>query len=92
MRTYPSLQNNKPESLKAALDFIARERVNDVADRNNFPNIFMSGRKVAKIPSGSTDTAVTDRIGDFNYTTAFLYLCASDSGTATWRRFAGSSF
>lgn len=92
MRDYPKLQDSKPESFKTVLDFITRERGNDITDRNNLPNIFMSGRKVGKVPASSTDIAATDRFGDFNYTTAYMFLCVSDGSTATWRRFIGSTF
>lgn len=70
---------------------IARIRNEDITDFNNLQNIFMRGRKVGKIPTGSSDIASTDRVGDFNYDASYLYLCVDNSG-ATWRRIALGSW
>lgn len=64
---------------------VARVREEDVQNFNNLSNVFMRGRKVGKIPTGSSDIAATDRVGDFNYDASYLYLCVDNSG-ATWRR------
>lgn len=66
---------------------IARLRIDDITDRNNFPSIFLLSRSVGKIPTSSTDIVATDRIGDFNATASFAYFCVDNgSGTAVWRR------
>lgn len=76
------------ESLREIGNFcreITRIREQDVNDFTNLSNVFMSGRKVGKIPTSSTDIIITDRIGDFNYDADYLYICVEDSGAA-WRR------
>ncbi len=76
--------SNHPDALR----YIARERENDVRDWYNLPKKYMTGRKVEKVPTGSSDIAITDRRGDFNYTSSFLYLCIDNAGTLAWRRVA----
>ena len=71
---------------------IARLRDNDITDRNNFPNVFLSGRSVSRIPSSATDVETTDRVGDFNVTSTYAYFCVNNSGTVIWRRCAVSSW
>jgi len=76
------------DSILSVADFcrdIARIREEDVEDFSNLNNVFISGRKVGKVPTGSADIAVTDRIGDFNFDANFIYICVDDSGAA-WRR------
>lgn len=70
--------------MNTALRFISRERANDITEFNNLQNTFMRGRKVGKVPSSSTDAAVTDRNGDVNWDTNYLYLYMG----AAWRRVA----
>lgn len=84
MKPYPL---NVPETIGGiltALRFITRERQNDITEFNNLESIFIRGRKVGKVPTGSADAAATDRAGDFNFDASFLYLY---TGTA-WRRAA----
>ena len=69
------------------LKFIIQERNSDIRDKTNLPNIFISGRKVGKIPTSSTDIVDTDKVGDINYDANYLYICVNDSG-AVWRRIA----
>lgn len=83
MQQYP--QWNTDDDTGPNLKFIQRARLADIADRNNLPNIFMSGRKVGKIPTGSADVAITDRLGDFNYDASYFYILVNNSG-AVWRR------
>jgi hypothetical protein len=87
MQPYP--RNIKPDTQAEAdaLNVISRLRDQDIIDRNNLPNIFISGRSVNKIPSSSTDVATTDRIGDYNAVKDYLYLCVNDgSGGSLWQR------
>lgn len=65
---------------------VARIRERDVDSFNNLTNTFMRGRKVGKIPTGSSDVATTDRVGDFNYDASYLYICVDSGGSAVWRR------
>ncbi len=90
MNPYPKTILPQPEMLADQLQLIARERESDIIEFNNLQNIFMRGRKVGKVPTGSADIAATDRIGDFNYSasTGYFYLCFDNAGTAEWRRVA----
>lgn len=71
---------------------IARLRDSDITDRNNFPNVFLSGRSVAKVPASASDVAATDRVGDFNVTPSYAYFCVNNTGTIVWRRVAVASW
>lgn len=93
MQPYP--QNIKPdfESVVDALQDISRKRQEDITDRNTFNSIFVNGRKVGKVPSGSADVVPTDRIGDLNITKDYIYTCCDDgAGGAVWRRQAQSAW
>lgn len=82
---YNFIESEDPKDLAVFCREAARLREQDVEQFSNLSNVFMSGRKVGKIPTGSSDVAATDRIGDFNYDANYLYLCVDNSG-ATWRR------
>jgi hypothetical protein len=84
-RPYEFLEDTKSDTLLRFCQDIARTREEDIEDFNNLTNTFMRGRKVGKIPTGSSDVASADRIGDFNYDADYLYICVDDSGAA-WRR------
>lgn len=86
MRTYPSLKEKTMTGLIDTVQFITRERDNDVREYNNLPQIYLSGRKVNKIPSGSSDVAATDKLNDFNWDASYMYILVDNSGTAEWRR------
>lgn len=78
----------------SVLNFVqdaARIREEDIEDFNNLSNTFIKGRKVDKIPLGSSDTS-DNRVGDFNYDANYLYICVDNSGTAEWRRVAIGSW
>lgn len=92
MKDYPSLTPDSPEDQKEFMRFAIRERRNDINDYNNLKNVFMSGRKVGKIPSGAADVNADDRPGDFNYNASYLYILVDNSGTAEWRRATLSTF
>lgn len=70
---------------------VTRKRKDDIGEVDNFANIFISGRKVAKVPTASTDT-IDSRVGDFNYDAAYLYVCVDVAGSAAWRRVALGSW
>ncbi len=78
------------------LEYILKERTNDVNDFINLQNRFMSGRKVGTMPTGASDVSDSDRVGDFNVFEdggTFYYVTLVDnSGTAEWRRTALSSW
>ena len=93
MNRYPKILDSSGETLKSALDYIQRERLNDIADRNNLPNLFIGGRKVSKVPASSADiTNPTSAAGDFNVTKDFAFFCINDAGTVKWVRVAVGSF
>lgn len=89
MKIWPAI-NREIEILGFCKD-ITRLRRQDVAEFNNLPNVFIEGRKVGKIPTGSSDTT-GDRVGDFNYDASYMYICVDNSGTAEWRRVAIGSW
>lgn len=95
MQEYQQIVIKDFGSVQAALGDISRKRSQDITDRNTFPFIFVLGRKVAKVPSGSADVVPSDRIGDQNLTKDYAYFCVSDGGTpeaAVWRRIAMASW
>jgi hypothetical protein len=85
MKPFPKMQDRTLQEVVKVMEYITKERRNDVADFDNLKNVFMSGRKVGKIPTSPTDIDVTDRVGDFNYDPDYIYLCVDDGG-AEWRR------
>ncbi len=85
MNPYPSEIANTVQGVADVVRHISRERQSDIKDFDNLQSRFMSGRKVGKVPSGSSDVDATDRLGDFNYDADYLYILVDDSG-AVWRR------
>lgn len=71
---------------------IVNAREEDIEAFGNLPNIFVSGRKVGKIPTSSADVVATDNVGDINYDASFLYILVDNAGTFVWRRVAIASF
>ena len=90
MQLYP--QNVTDNNVTDTVQQICRLRLDDITDRNNFPNIFVSGRKVNKIPASSTDVATTDCTGDVNYDSNYFYYLVNVGGTNVWRRIASASW
>ena len=88
MKSYPSIVRRTLDGIADVVEFIVRERDKDVRDWNNLQNIFVNGRKVGKIPTGSADVDPSDRVGDFNVTTTYAYYLVDNAGTAVWRRVA----
>ena len=86
MKQYPIMTLRTEADLYTLGRYILKERANDINDFNNLQNVFMAGRKVGKVPTGSADVAATDRVGDFNYSASYLYLCVDNAGSAAWRR------
>lgn len=88
MKPYPLTIVDTIDNHTAVLRLITRFRQEDIGDFTNLQNVFMAGRKVGKVPTGSADVTADDRVGDFNYSTTFLYILVDNAGTATWRRVA----
>lgn len=91
MKPYPSYKLDTDENISALLRYISKERINDVNDFNNLKNVFIYGRKVAKIPSSSSDVS-SNRVGDFSFDVDYIYICVDNSGTVEWRRATLGSF
>ncbi len=88
---YPNTPEATVENLKDFCEEIARIRDEDITDFDNLQNRFINGRKTGKIPLTSNDI-VGDKVGDFNYDAAYIYICVNNGGTAQWRRVATGSF
>lgn len=85
-KAYPYWPAENLEDVKDQLRLICSERKNDISQVSNLTNIFVGGRLVGKIPSGSADVTPEDKIGDINFTATFMYVLINNAGTATWRR------
>lgn len=92
MKPFPDLGAGSLADVQRVMLEIIQDRVQDVKDFDNLKNVFISGRKVGKIPTGAADITTSDRIGDFNYDPDFIYIVVNNSGTAEWRRAALSSW
>jgi len=82
-------------SIENILDFctfVKQERVTDLQDWDNLPKRLVSGRKVDKIPTSSSDVTSEDRLGDINYTASFLYILVYDGTNNVWRRVSIGAF
>jgi hypothetical protein len=92
MKQFPIMTLRTEDDLFVLGRYILKERSNDINDFNNLQNIFMRGRKVGKIPTGSADISADDRLGDFNYNNNYLYIVVDNAGSAEWRRVSLSSW
>lgn len=94
MKLYPILKDDTLKGVFEWLKYVVRARSEDVQEFNNLPNIFISGRKVGKVPSASNDVVADDKLGDFNAdgTTGYAYFLVDNTGTAEWQRAKLGSF
>ena len=93
MRPYPSVNRKDLENVIDAVQFIVRQRELDIRDWNNLQNIFVNGRKVARIaPTGSADVLPTDKVGDIIFDEDYVYYLYHNAGTAEWRRIIASAW
>lgn len=84
---YPILRDYTLDEVIRVLREIIRYRTNeDLIDWNNLRNIYLTGRIVAKVPTGPTDVASTDEVGDISYDGTYQYTLVDVSGTPTWDR------
>lgn len=65
---------------------VSNLRKDDIAQVDNMTSIFLTGRKVGKVPSSSADVNADDRLNDFNWSASYLYVLIDNSGTPEWRR------
>lgn len=91
-KDYPYSFDQTPEKVVEQVRVITNTRKDDISEIANLINIFVTGRKVGKVPTASNDVVPEDRVGDINYTTSFLYILVDNAGTATWRRVALGSW
>lgn len=84
-KPYRFINSEQLEEIAEFCRDAARIREEDINDFDNLVNIFMSGRKVSKIPSSKLDTSDGDREGDFNYDTTYFYICVNNAGTLNWK-------
>lgn len=91
MRDYPQFQPNDPQLIEK-LNQLTERRREDVSEYNAIVGRIGTIRKVTRIPSSSADVAVSDRLGDFNWTATDFYYLADNAGTPEWRIIASASF
>jgi len=89
---YPYWIPETLDDVKLQLQDITRTRKDDIALIQNLPNVFISGRKVGRIPTSSADVISGDKIGDFNYDIDYIYILVNNAGTGVWRRAALGSW
>jgi hypothetical protein len=92
VNNWPVCQKEDAKDLKQCYDYAQRERQQDVNDRKNFPNLFITGRRVVRVPSASNNVIAGDAVGDFNVTASFAYFLIANSGTPEWVRVAVGTF
>lgn len=85
-KEYPYNALTSLDDAKELLRQITNIRKDDITQINNLVNVFISGRKVGKVPTSSADVDATDRLGDVNWDTSYIYILIDNSGTAEWRR------
>lgn len=88
MDIFPRNIDGTIEGNTEALKQISRIRDDDIIDRNNFTSVFISGRKVGKVPTSSTDVSADDTIGDVNFQSDYMYVLVSAGSVNRWRRVA----
>lgn len=84
-KDYPYWPPTTLEHGLSQIEQITRTRKDDIAQINNLKNIYMSGRKVGKIPANAADVVDTDKIGDFNYDDDYFYIL-TDEVSPSWLR------
>jgi hypothetical protein len=92
MKPYKKLLTQNIGDVADVMQNMILERTNDIKDFDNLNNVFISGRKVGKVPTGATDVTSSDKIGDFNIAsiggTFYLISLVNNGGTPVWARVA----
>lgn len=83
---WPQFNDASPKGIDFFLRYLSRTRNADIAEFKNLNNRFILGRKVAKVPTASSDVSATDAVGDFSYDASYLYILIDNAGTPSWRR------
>jgi len=91
-REYPGYSLATLQDVIDILRVIVYLRKDDIKQAQNLNNIYILGRKVAKIPANSSDVSPTDRIGDISYTPTAMYVLVDNAGTPEWVKSTLSTF
>ena len=91
-KDYPYWPPTTLEHALGQIEQITRTRKDDIAQISNLKNIFVSGRKVGRVPSASNDVIAGDKVGDFNVTATYAYYLIDNAGAGEWRRVAVASW
>jgi len=92
LQNYPASTDMSFSGCITALQKISQIRQNDQVQWNNLNNQFISGRRVTRVPTTSSNVLATDNVGDFNVTATYAYFCINNSGTVEWVRVAVGTF
>ena len=92
LQPYPTSIDNSVAGCVAALQKIAQIRQQDQTQWNGLAQQFISGRRVTRTPTASSNVLSTDNVGDFNVTSTYAYFLINNSGTNEWVRIAVGTF
>jgi len=68
------------------LNTIVELRKEDIFEQDSYNEKFLLARKVSRVPSSATDVLATDKVGDWNWTSSFIYILLEISaGVFEWR-------
>lgn len=85
-RDYPNWSPETLDDVKQHLREIENVRKDDITQVSNLVNIFVSGRKVGKVPASSLDVTDGDKVDDINWDASYLYILVDNAGVGEWRR------
>lgn len=85
-KDYPYWPAETLEEIKTQIRQITHTRKDDITQINNIQNVFISGRKVGRVPSSSADVIAGDKVNDVNWDASYLYILVDNAGTPVWRR------
>lgn len=88
LKSFPVSIDNTLPSCADAIRKIGQVRADDQKQWLNLQNLFVSGRRVTRVPSAGNNVLATDNVGDFNVTATFAYFLINNSGTIEWVRVA----
>lgn len=91
-QNYPYWPAKTLDDVKNQLLQITTLRKSDISTISQISSSFVSGRKVGKIPTSSTDVQTSDKVGDVSYNADYFYILVSNNGTPAWRRIALSTW
>ncbi len=86
LKDWPYWSAETLEDVKSQFRDITRLRKDDITQASQLPNVFISGRRVSRIPSASNNVISDDKVGDFNVTSTYAYYLIDNAGTGEWVR------